>query len=253
MPQDKMWWDCLSENYVISLTSCWSQDKMWWYCLSEKCVMSLTNCWWQDATGQDVMRLPFRTMCNVTHFLLVIGQDVMGLLFRKMSYVTHQLVVMRQNVMRLPFRKMCNVTHKLSMTRCHRTRCDEIAFQKKWPMTLTSYQAQDKMWWYCLSDKCAMTLTSYWLQHKMWWYCLSDKMCNDTHHLLVIEIAFQTDVHWHSPTVGHRTRCDEIIFQKICNVTHQLLVGEDLVRLPLRQMCNVTHFLVDKMSNDIAS
>ena len=70
-------------------------------------------------------------MCNVTHFLLVIGQDVMGLLFRKMSYVTHQLVVMRQNVMRLPFRKMCNVTHKLSMTRCHRTRCDEIAFQKK--------------------------------------------------------------------------------------------------------------------------
>src|SRR6266576_2495101 len=37
----------------------------------------------------------------------------------------------------------------------------------------------------------------------------------------------------HTQAVGHRKRCDESAFHKICNITHSLLVrGKDMVRLP---------------------
>ena len=67
---------------------------------------------------QDEMRLAFRKMCNVTHFLLGIGQDVMRLTFRKCA-MDHSLtnpVDDRTAVMRLGSRKMSNATHKLFVT-----------------------------------------------------------------------------------------------------------------------------------------
>ena len=97
----RVWWDFLSEicathillvigqhvmncltfqKYVLNVTHLLLfivQDSTWGDCLSAKCPMSLTSCW--SYIGQDVMRLLFRNMCNVTHKLLVIGQGVMGL------------------------------------------------------------------------------------------------------------------------------------------------------------------------------
>ena len=63
-----------------------------------------------------------KTVCQknvplVTHFLAVMGQDVIKLHFRKMCNVTHKLLIIGQHAsvrftqMRLPFIKMCNVTH----------------------------------------------------------------------------------------------------------------------------------------------
>ena len=45
---------------------------------------------------QDVMRLPFRKICNITHYLLAIGH-VMSLLSR--ISVTHILLIMGQSLM----------------------------------------------------------------------------------------------------------------------------------------------------------
>ena len=38
----------------------------------------------------------------------------------------------------------------------------------------------------------------------------------------------------HSPSIGHRERCDETVFHKICNDTHKLLViKRNVMGLPL--------------------
>ena len=62
-----------------------------------------------------MMGLPFRELCNVTHFLLVIGTDVMILPFRILCNVTYfvRLLVIGQDVMRLPFN-----TCEMSLTPC---------------------------------------------------------------------------------------------------------------------------------------
>src|SRR6266550_2078575 len=72
----------------------------------------------------DVMRLPFTTMHNITHFLLA----MMRLPLTKMYNTTHSLLAIGKNVMRQPFTIMCNVTGSLAVG--HRKRCDETAFHK---------------------------------------------------------------------------------------------------------------------------
>ena len=48
----------------------------------------------------------------------------------------------------------------------------------------------------------------------------------------------------HSQTVGHRKRCDQTAFHKMCNLTHSLLaIGKDVMRLPFTK-CSITHPLV---------
>ena len=60
------------------------------------------------------------------------------------------------------------------------------------------------------------------------------------------ETAFHKVVPCHSHAVGHRKRCDETALQKMCNVTHSLLViGKEVMRrLPFTKMCNDTHMLL---------
>ena len=94
---EKMWWDCLSQN-SMSFTRCRSQENMWWdHCSKNvqchslaighiKDVMSylsqmckLTCCGRRKRCDETI----FHQVCNVTHFLLVIGKDVMRLSFTK--------------------------------------------------------------------------------------------------------------------------------------------------------------------------
>src|SRR6266576_2249447 len=74
--------------------------------------------------------------------------------------------------------------------------------------------------------KCALLLTSFWSLEKISQDCLSQ------------------NVQCHSLAVGHRKRCDETAFHKMCNVTHKLLViGKDVMRLPSKMIFNVAHIL----------
>ena len=63
--------------------------------------------------------------------------------------------------------------------------------------------------------KCAMLLTRCWSYKKIWWN------------------YFSQNLQCHSLPVGHRERCDEAAFHKMCNSTHNLLVIKRAVmRLP---------------------
>ena len=114
-------------------TACWSTNKIWlgWDhdCLSEK---------------------------GVTHSLLSIGQDVMRLQFRHLYNVTHMLLVMVQDV-RLCFMKNCNVTHTLVGILGWE---DCLAEGHKMPPTCC--WPWDKMWWDCISDIYPISLTCCW-------------------------------------------------------------------------------------------
>ena len=52
------------------------------------------------------------------------------------------------------------------------------------------------------------------------------------------------NVECHSLAVGHRKRCDQTAFHKMCNVTHLLLVIRKDVITAFHKMCNVTHLLL---------
>ena len=54
--------------------------------------------------------------------------------------------------------------------------------------------------------------------------------------------VFQENVQCHSLSVGDRIRCGEIDFP---NITYSLMIiGQDVIRLPFSKMGNVTHFLL---------
>ena len=51
------------------------------------------------------------------------------------------------------------------------------------------------------------------------------EICSHSHTSKKWDVtAFQNNVQSYSLSVGHRTRCDEIAFQKMYNLTHLLLV-----------------------------
>ena len=76
------------------------------------------------------------------------------------------------------------------------------------------------MWWDCLSHNVQLECCSQTVGHKenMWWESLLQ------------------NIQCHSLAVGHRKRCDETTFQRMCNVifTHKLLAitGRYVMRLP---------------------
>ena len=102
----------------------------------------------------------------------------------------------------------------------------------KWGMIINGRHATFSLsdiyeWWdvmICISNihelmyavrRFAKLLTSCLLKEKMWWDHLS------------------RNVQCHSQAMGHRKRCDETAFHKMCNVAHLLLViGKDAIRLP---------------------
>ena len=56
----------------------------------------------------------------------------------------------------------------------------------------------------------------------------------------------------HSLSVGDRTTCEETAFQKMCRVTHFLLViRQDVMRAGFRKMCSVTYCLMVIVGQDV--
>ncbi len=100
----------------------------WWCWLSGKCAShSLSVDYrkgWDEIVSQKncnsthilkiTMRLNFRQMCNVTHFLLIIENKQQDFLIVKKIYkVTDWLLFITKDVMRLLLRTKCDVTYKL--------------------------------------------------------------------------------------------------------------------------------------------
>ena len=163
----------------------------------------------------------FHIMCCVTHLLLVLGKDVLS------QNVHHSLPVddKRKAVMRLSQNVQCR-----SLPVGHRKTNDETAFDKMCNVThLLLVIGKDVAWMRLLSTdvthfllvigkdvrrlpftRCVSLLTSF-------------RRCNAK--------AF-TNVQCHSLPVGHRKRCDEIAFHKMCNVAHLLLaIGKDVTQI----------------------
>jgi hypothetical protein len=131
---------------------------------------------------QDVMRLHFRKMCTVTHFLFVTGENVMRLVCLS-EKCTHSLFVCHRTRYETAFEKK---VHFHPHPYGHSARCDKTAFQEKYPVThKLLVKGQDVM----------MMLPF-------------GQMSNvKAHHLFVIVqdvTALQKNIHCHdSPTDGH--------------------------------------------------
>jgi hypothetical protein len=139
--------------------------------------------------------------------------------FHKICNVTHKLLVIGKNVMRLPH-KMCAVTHRLLVIGKDVMRL---------PFT-----------------KPVMSLTSCWSSEKMWWDCFSPNVQYYSHKLLVIgKDGVSQNLYCHSLPVGQRKKnMMKLPFDKICNVTHTLLViGKVVMRLPSIKI-PITHKLL---------
>ena len=99
----------------------------------------------------------------------------------------------------------------------HRNRCHNTAFHNMCNLTHILFVIENDVIRLPFT-KCAISLTSCWSWEKVWWDCLSQ------------------NVQSHSLSVGHRKRCDETTFQRMCNVifTHKLLAitGKYVMRLP---------------------
>ena len=211
----------LFTKWAMSLTCCcWCDEKIF-----HKFAMSLTPCWWKEICDERACHKMF----NVTDKLLVIGK-----------YLMRTLLINVQS--------WC-----CSLAVGHRKRCDEIAFHKSCNIKAHNLLVRGKVMRLPFT-KCAMSLTSCW-SWKMWWECLSQNVqcypptvicVYDTYirlsftkcawHLLAVfhrqgcdETVFHNTAQCYQPAVGHRMR---LLFTKICNVTHLLLViGKDEIRV----------------------
>ncbi len=154
--------------------------------------------WW-DCLSQN----------NVTHLLLIIGKDVMDDLWQNVQ--CHSLPVDHRRKMRLPFSKWCNVTYSLLVIGKDVMRLPFKMFNVTYRLLVIGKDVMKQPF-----IECAMSLTRYWsyiCRKRCDWDCLSQNM--QCHSLSAI---------------GQRKRCDEIAFQKMCNVTHSLL-RNDVMRL----------------------
>ena len=124
-----------------------------------------------------------------------------------MCNVTHTLFVIGKDIITL---KMWNAKHWLLVIGKDVIRL--LSQDVQWCHSLGYRSLKDVMGMPFI--KHAMSLTGCCSQEKMWWDCLSQNM------------------QCYTPTVGHRKKCDETAFHKMCNVTHMLLViGKDMMNL----------------------
>ena len=198
---------------MMSLTSCRSLEKMWRDCLSQNVQYHSLPVGHRKRCDETA----FHTMCHVTHLLLVIGTDVMRLPFTGCamsltncwSWEKMWWDCLAQNV-------QC---HSLAVI--HSQKCDETAFYKC--ATCHSHAVSHR-------KRCDETALP--------------KMCNATHLLLFIakdmmRLTF-TNVQCHSHTVNHKKRCDETAFHKMMSLTPCWRCDET----GFYKMSNVTHSLL---------
>jgi len=182
----------------------------------------------------------FHKICNVTHSLLAIHMKRCDdqIAFHKMCNATHILSVIEKNTL-----NSCSaILQCYSHTVDHKMIWSETAFHNVTHSLLVIWKDVMRLPF----TKCAMSLTRCWSKEEIWWdYLWQNVQC-------------------HSLAFGHRKRCDEAAFHKMCNVTHSLLViGTDGMKLftnvhchsqamghrkicdetSFQQICNVTHFL----------
>ena len=142
--------------------------------------------------------------------------------FHKVCHVTYILFSHRKRRDETTIHKMCNLTHLL------------LVIVWKDMMRLPFTKCLTHLLWGIGKDvvrlpftECVISLTNWWSEEKMWWDCLSQ------------------NVQCRSHTVGHRKRCDETAFHKMCNLTHILFSHRKRCdETTIHKMCNLTHLLL---------
>ena len=141
-----------------------------------------------------------------THWLWV-WKCVMKLPFAKCH---SQAVGHRKRGHKTAFHKLCNVTHMLLVIGKDVIRLPFI--------------------------KGAMSLTFCWSWERMSWGYLLQKVQCHSHAVMgkdIMRLPFTQGTMSCSLAVGHKQRCHETAFHKMCDVTHRLLViGRNVMRLP---------------------
>ena len=138
---DEMRWHCLAD---LSLTLCWSWDEIWWDYLAEN-QSTVTHSLLVMAQGWDLMRMPGRRSWHCHSQTVGPGCDMMRLPARKHCTVTHLLLVMELHEIRL-----CELWHKATALLLtfwsHGMWCNETAGLKISALPLTSCCSWHKMW-----------------------------------------------------------------------------------------------------------